>query len=55
MTKILLHGKMSPVPNSNTTLSSSAKLALAVLDKDRKYKILIADYAGQHIQPIIIR
>ena len=42
------------VQQTNSTLSPSAKLALAVLDKDRKYKILITDYAGQNIQPIII-
>lgn len=53
MTKNITPCKNSPVP-TNTTLSSSAKLALAVLDRDRKYKILIADYTGQHIQPIII-
>ncbi|RTL10497.1 MAG: hypothetical protein EKK54_10440 [Neisseriaceae bacterium] len=42
------------VQQTDSTLPSSTKLALAVLDKDRKYKILITDYSGQHIQPIII-
>ncbi len=54
MTKNIAQCNESNNVQINTTLSSSAKLALAVLDKDRKYKILITDYAGQNIQPIII-
>lgn len=42
--------------NVSTDIKSilSAKMALAILDKDRKYKIIITDYAGQNIQPIVI-
>lgn len=55
MTKNVTQCNVSNAPTNTTTSSlTSAKLALAVLDKDRKYKILITDYAGQNIQPIII-
>lgn len=54
MTKNIVQCNDSNDIPTNTTLSPSAKLALAVLDKDRKYKILITDYTGQNIQPIII-
>lgn len=41
-------------PPNSTKAILTAKMALAVLDSDRKYKILITDFSGKNTQPIVI-
>lgn len=41
-------------PPNSTNAILTAKMALAVLDSDRKYKILITDFSGKNTQPIVI-
>lgn len=42
-----------PTDNAARQQILSAKIALAILDNDRKYKILISDFSGQNIQTIV--